>query len=171
MGYNPSQFKGLTHPVDSVSWDVCQIFLQHLNKIAPAGWRFTLPTEAQWEYACRAGTTSTFNTGNKQSKRNAVFGRRKTANVKYGKPNLWGIYDMHGSIEEWCSDWYQSRYSNKKVDPTGPPEGRYKVLRGGDWWSFDVKYCRSAVRYYNLPYAKFNDYGFRIIMEHTPVLD
>ena len=164
MSCNPSHFSGLKHPVESVSWYDCVQFINALNKVVPLGYLFALPTEAQWEYACRAGTESDFGTGKKLSKKAAIFERARTADVRKGQSNQWGLYDMHGNVLEWCSDWYQSKYSKIEFDPTGPKEGEYKVLRGGDWGCM-AEHCRSSARHRNPPDVAWDNYGFRIVME------
>jgi formylglycine-generating enzyme required for sulfatase activity len=137
-GSNPSYHKGPKLPVESVSWDDCQSFLAKLQEKVP-GQKFALPTEAQWEYACRAGSTGDYCFGD----RDAGLGEygwyssnsgNQTHPVGGKKPNAWGLYDMHGNVWEWCSDAYGAYSSEAVSDPTGASSGnRNRVLRGGDW--------------------------------------
>ena len=133
-----------------------------------------MPTEAQWEYACRAGTTTRYNLGDELKEGDASdfspYGDKVLPNVGLGRPNLWGIYDMHGLIEEWCSDWYRKKYLLSKKDPTGPkdPPAKYpfKVLRGGHSLSSPAS-CRSCARNSNGPATDWSRFGFRFIMART----
>ncbi len=114
MGNNPSQFQGLTNPVDNVSWNDCQKFLKTLNGKVGGG-SFSLPTEAQWEYACRAGSTTRYCFGDKESQLGDYAwyednNGNKTHPVGQKKPNAWGLYDMHGNVWEWCADWFDDEY-------------------------------------------------------------
>lgn len=170
MGENPSAFKGGKHPVDSVSWDACQVFLKKLRE--KTGRRFTLPTEAQWEYACRAGTTTRWNFGDdeKQAGDSAwleVNSEGKTHPVGQKKPNAWGFYDLHGNVWEWCSDWYARPYPNHQVtDPhyPGPQPETSPVLRGGGWGEHPLN-ARSAYRNCNGASNGHNGTGFRCVLE------
>jgi len=162
MGSNPSYFKGDRNPVDSVSWYDCDEFL------SKAGGGLCLPTEAQWEYACRAGTTTPFSFGDDSDDlgRYAWYGRNsegKTHPVGGKLPNAWGLYDMHGNVWEWCSDWFHKDYYRQSPpdDPQGSSSGRMRVLRGGFW--VDVPgYCRSDYRYYSAPAYALDYNGFRV---------
>ena len=153
MGANPSAFKGPKNPVEQVSWDDCQKFLNKLNvKSSAAEGVFRLPTEAQWEYACRAGSKTGYCFGDRESALGgyAWYGansRNSTHPVGKKKPNSWGLYDMHGNVYEWCEDWYECDYFRKSPtdDPTGPTTGSYRVFRGGNWANAGVD-CRSAHR-------------------------
>ena len=153
MGSNPSEFKGPKNPVEEVSWDDCQQYLDKLNKRQgnPAS-KFVLPTEAQWEYACRAGSKTRYCFGDdeKQLGEYAWYGANsgdKTHPVGEKKPNAWGLYDMHGNVWEWCQDWYDGGYYAKSPtdDPTGPATGSDRVDRGGSWFN-PAWGCRSAGR-------------------------
>jgi formylglycine-generating enzyme required for sulfatase activity len=176
MGSNPSYFKGGKLPVESVSWKDCQEYIQKLNglDIAPSGYRFSLPTEAQWEYACRAGTTTPFRFGDTLNgdqancDGNYPYGTeiagtylKKTSVAGAYPANVWGLYDMHGNVYEWCLDWYGDYPSGNLTDPTGAVEGSYRVLRGGYWGSF-AGICRSAYRINDVP--SFGSYciGLRV---------
>ena len=128
---------------------------------------YRLPTEAEWEYACRAGTNSSFNTGDIITSNNANFDAclyEKTINVGSFAPNSWGIYDMHGNVEEWCWDWYGNYSSQEQNDPTGAAFGDGRVLRGGSW-SDEGQCIRSAYRYYGAPSNHDYDSGFRIVRQ------
>ena len=166
MGNNPSNFKGPKNPVEAVSWDDCQKFLEKLNKKVSGG-KFRLPTEAQWEYACRAGSATRYCFGDAESRlgefawyaQNSNF---KTHPVGEKKPNAWGLYDMHGNVWEWCADWYGSGYGNSLVeDPTGPASGSGRALRGGSWRD-DTADCRSAARGHYAPGRGFHLLGLRV---------
>ncbi|MDD3281694.1 MAG: formylglycine-generating enzyme family protein, partial [Bacteroidales bacterium] len=134
-----------------------------------------LPTEAEWEYACRAGTTTAFNTGICLNTTQANYDgnkpmegcskgvyRGKTMPVGSFAPNAWGLCDMHGNVYEWCSDWYGTYPSDAQTNPKGPASGAYRVLRGGSWGS-DARYCRSAYRYYDSPFNTYYAFGFRVV--------
>jgi formylglycine-generating enzyme required for sulfatase activity len=171
MGSNPACFKGATRPVERVSWEDATEFCRRLSQ--KTGKKVTLPTEAQWEYACRAGSTTRFCFGDdaKQLAAYARYGQgveEGTAPVGMGKPNAWGLYDMHGNVWEWCSDWYAKSYANLPlVDPTGLNSGQTRVLRGGCWYlSFTPAYCRSACRYDISPGGSGGNLcGFRVIVD------
>ena len=186
MGTNPSNFKGADLPVEMVNWDEAKEFCAKLTaseKAAgrlPEGYEYTLPTEAQWEYACRAGTTTAFNNDLNIPKESQVkdnpcpnlnkvgwYGYnsdQKTHPVGQKQPNGWGIYDMHGNVWEWCLDWYGAYPTESVTDPTGPEKGSYRVLRGGGWDSNGAYYCRSAHRYYYYPDYNWRSYGFRVAL-------
>ena len=136
-------------PVEKVSWADAQIFLTRLNTQQsaniPAGWAYVLPTESQWEYACRAGTTTMYSWEddiNATRANYSVSGLSQTRDVGYYAANPWGFFDMHGNVWEWTADWYQAAYptGNPVVDPTGPASGSYRVLRGGSWY-YDGPTC------------------------------
>ena len=147
-------------PVEKVSWADAQIFLTRLNSqlsaTIPTGWAFTLPTESQWEYVCRSGTTSAYEVGSAITSFDANYDNNvnngQTTDVGTYPPNTWGFYDMHGNVFEWCADQYQSTYptGNPVVDPTGPTSNpTVRVLRGGSWGNVG-KDLRSASRNFNL---------------------
>jgi formylglycine-generating enzyme required for sulfatase activity len=169
MGSNPSHFKGPKNPVEQVSWDDCQKFLGTLNATVRGGaCKFQLPTEAQWEYACRAGSETRYCFGDDESQLGeyAWYDRNsggKTHPVGEKKPNAWGLCDMHGNAFEWCSDWWQDRHYDESPvdDPTGAATGGGHVCRGGGWNS-TARYCRSASRDGEPPgYAGFS-LGLRV---------
>jgi len=168
MGSNPSYFKGEDLPVERVSWeDICgnesetEGFLGELNQLKPTGGGFHLPTEAQWEYACRAGTTGPY-AGNLDEMgwyRGNSDG--KTHPVGQKKANAWGLHDMHGNVWEWCADWYAPYDLNVVTDPTGPANGSKRVFRGGGCLDYATD-LRCASRYDYWPDTIYNALGFRL---------
>ncbi|MDO4571394.1 MAG: SUMF1/EgtB/PvdO family nonheme iron enzyme, partial [Planctomycetia bacterium] len=175
MGNNPSYFKGANLPVECVSWNDCVKFCEKISKLS--GLKIQLPTEAQWEYACRAGTTTAYSFGNScngkeancdgnypygTSQKGSYLG--KTTEVRSYPANAWGLYDMHGNVWEWCSDWWGYGYYAKSPtsDPKGPDSGSHRVNRGGSWIN-DVEDCRSARRSYYDPPRSHNGVGFRLL--------
>lgn len=178
MGKNPSKFVGANNPVEQVSYNDAKDFCDKLNlkylKILPQGYKFDLPTEAQWEYACRAGTSTSLNLGENITSEESCKNLdklgwyngnsdKKTHPVGLKKPNAWGIYDMHGNVWEWCRDWYDE-YPEKDIqDPTGANSGSLRVDRGGGWLNFALG-CRSANRSFNNPSGRSNDLGFRVAL-------
>ncbi|NQU75912.1 MAG: formylglycine-generating enzyme family protein, partial [Planctomycetes bacterium] len=178
-GRNPSLFSGPRRPVEGVWWSDAADFCKRVSNMT--GHTVRLPTEAQWEYACRAGTTSRFSFGDSYNDlpRYAMYGEvakstaeslgaapAGTADVGSGKPNSWGLYDMHGNVFEWCGDWYRDSYSKlADIDPQGAPSGAYRVLRGGSW-SSPPWHCRSAYRHRFTADGRFNHLiGFRVVAE------
>ena len=167
MSNNPSFFKGPKNPVEQVSWDDCQAFLVKLNAKANAqGGKFILPTEAQWEYACRAGSTGKFCFGDdeKQLGEYAWYGENsggKKHAVGGKKPNTFGLHDMHGNVWEWCQDWYGAYGAEAVDDPSGPTTGWCRVSRGGSWRN-DGGGCQSAYRYGREPGVRDYDLGLRV---------
>ncbi len=171
MNTNPSDFKsaGRDAPVEEVSWDDAMAFCQKLTereRIAgrlPEDYVFTLPTEAQWEYACRAGTTGAYATDPAETSWYDRNSGGTTHLVGAKLPNAWGLYDMTGNVYQWCADWYANRYPGGEVtDPTGPDSGSVHVLRGGGWY-YDRSYCRSAYRDFD-PGYRANFIGFRVAL-------
>lgn len=188
MGENPSRWKGATNPVEQMRWSDAARYCNARSKsegLEPCydlqtwgcnfqanGYR--LPTEAEWEYACRAGTTTAYFFSNDPSKlaNYAWFEKNsggKPQPVGQKPPNPWGLYDMHGNVWQWCNDFYQVDYyqQSPKEDPTGPKAGDTKVVRGGAW-KFSAETCRSAYRYNENPgYADvcfgYDIYGFRCV--------
>ena len=172
-GTNPSSFKGSNLPVEQVSWDDCQAFIQALNR--KTGKRYRLPTEAEWEYACRAGTITPFSTGGNLTTEQANYDgnnpynnnrkgqyREKTVAVDSFEPNGWGLYNMHGNIWEWCSDWYGAYGSGRVENPAGPTTGSSRVVRGGSWLN-PAGSCRSADRGGLHPGNRGCSVGFRLV--------
>lgn len=160
-------------PVERVSWDDAVAFCEKLSALPAereAKRRYRLPTEAQWEYACRAGGEGIWCFGDelKTLTDYAWFGGkgslRATQPVGRKKPNAWGLYDMHGNVWEWCSDWYQEELSeHPATDPQGPREGETRVIRGGCYQSLPA-YTRCATRFHDPPQVKDEDLGFRVLM-------
>ena len=167
MHYNPAYFRGANRPVECISYDDIQSFLSRLNAQAVnRGYRYRLPTEAEWEYAARAGTQTAFSFGEDASllDKYAVQNRDSTAPVGSKLPNPWGLYDMHGNVFEWASDWYGRDYyrSSPTDDPQGPASGSYRVLRGHNWYASGW-FLRSAERHYTGK-SLSDQYGFRLVM-------
>jgi len=167
MGDNPSHFKGPKNPVETICWNDCQKFVEKLNAKVRGG-KFSLPTEAQWEYACRAGSTTRYCFGDEESGLGeyAWYGENaggKTHPVGEKKPNAWGLYDMHGNVWEWCQDWCNSGYyaNSPTDDPMGPSGGAYRVVRGGTW-DGPARNCRSAGRGSFVPGYRHDYLGFRV---------
>ena len=209
MGTNPSNFRGSNNPVEQVSWFDA---VEYCNKRSQREWLipaytitdrtpatgypitaatvtwnrdangYRLPTEAEWEYACRAGTTTAFNTGNNITTSQANYDgnypynnnakgeyRQRTMPVGSFEANPWGLYDMHGNVSEWCWDWYDSYPSEAQTDPTGAAashdfDGSYRVLRGGSWGYYGHD-LRSAYRSYDYPYGRYDGVGFRLLRQ------
>jgi formylglycine-generating enzyme required for sulfatase activity len=165
MGGNPSEFKGPKYPVETVSWNDCQDFLRKLNEKLP-GQGFRLPTEAEWEYACRAGSTTAYAFGDGEANLGeyawyAANSANNTHPVGEKKANAWDLLDMHGNVWEWCADWYGPYGAGDQKDPVGPPDGQDRVLRGGSWLDSPM-FCRSANRHLFAPGSRFSCLGFRV---------
>jgi formylglycine-generating enzyme required for sulfatase activity len=161
MGSNPSTFKGKDLPVETVSWDDAQAFIAKLNAKGD-GYRYRLPTEAEWEYAARAGTTGPYAGDLYAMAWYYPNSGRTTHPVGTKAPNAWGLYDMHGNVWEWTQDWYGGYSSSAVTDPVGPSSGSYRVHRGGSW-IYDSQYCRSAFRYLNSPVYRIYELGLRLL--------
>jgi formylglycine-generating enzyme required for sulfatase activity len=171
MGSSPSKFSncGEDCPVEQVSWDDVQTFISKLNR-KKGGNRYRLPTEAEWEYAARAGSTARFCYGDDEGRLSEYAwysgnSGGKTHPVAQKQPNAWGLYDMHGNVYEWCQDWYDKNYPSGNVtDPTGPSSGSLRVLCGGSWSSL-AEFCRSAIRYGKFSVTRNLYLGFRLVRE------
>jgi formylglycine-generating enzyme required for sulfatase activity len=182
MGGHPSQFKAAANPVERVSWDDVESFLVKLNaagtRLVPAAkagrvaraMRYALPTEAQWEYACRAGTTTAFYFGDDVGQLGEYAWHRgnsgrRTHPVGRKRPNAWGLYDMHGNVWEWCADWFGEKYyaTSPVEDPPGSTSGLNRVHRGGSWYG-SARYCRSVLRHRNAPDYRSDSVGFRLAL-------
>ena len=170
MGNNPSSFKGdAMLPVENVSWEDVQEFLRRLNA-REGGPKYRLPTEAEWEYAARAGTTTAYSFGDSERQLGgyAWCGEgTETHPVGQKKPNAWGLYDMHGNVWEWVQDWYGPYKAGAAVDPAGPSSGSNRVYRGGSWFGSTWD-CRSANRVSEVPSGRgYSDavLGFRLLRE------
>ncbi|MDC0300285.1 formylglycine-generating enzyme family protein [Verrucomicrobia bacterium] len=176
MGNNPSRFKGDDLPVEQVSWNDAVAFCEKLNEVArdtlPDGYHYTLPTEAQWEYACRAGTTTRFYYGDDDNQLGNYAwyydnSSLKTHPVAEKLPNGWGLYDIHGNVWEWCLDWYGDYQGGSITDPQGPQSGPDRVNRGGCWRD-GARYCRSVFRYGYWPGNTNYALGFRVALSSVP---
>jgi formylglycine-generating enzyme required for sulfatase activity len=191
---NRSAFRGDDLPVENVEWRLAKLFCTRLSARSEekaAGRIYRLPTEAEWEYACRAGTTTPFHFGSSISSQQANFNGnypaggaekgpylRQTAKVGSYQPNAFGLFDMHGNVAEWCADWYDPDYyeNSPEEDPLGPPFGVvatkfnnfdqnfFVVVRGGCWVD-DGRACRSAYRYRAMPNTQYRLIGFRVACE------
>ena len=186
MGSHPSLFKKVDgqdtsrFPVENVTYEESVKFCQKLSALAAekeASRRYRLPTEAEWEYACRAGSSTAFTHGSKLSSMQANFNgwhpyggaergpylERPTTVGSY-KPNAFGLYDMHGNVYEWVADWHDEKYYAESPlrDPRGPPTGKYRCLRGGSFRNV-ASYLRSGDRYPDLPNRRHEDHGLRIV--------
>jgi formylglycine-generating enzyme required for sulfatase activity len=170
-GAHLSNLEGARNPVEWVSWDDSQEFLRKVNALGKERGQFRLPTEAEWEWACRAGTRTRFCFGDEEN-RLAEYGwcsanSGRTAHpVGMKKPNAWGLHDMHGNVWEWCWDWHSDTYYTKspKYDPPGPVTGAGQEVRGGSW-NDDAECCRSSYRSCSyLPGGRILNFGFRVVM-------
>jgi formylglycine-generating enzyme required for sulfatase activity len=169
MGKNPSEFKGAENPVERVSWTDAVEFCRKLSSLPEekaAGHVYRLPTEAEWEYACRAGTQTAYSFGDSASELGdyAWFGTSTTHTHPVGskKPNGWGLYDMHGNVMEWSQDRHGKYPSGSTTDPTGAASGSSRVVRGG-CWCLNSDYCRSAYRDRGTPDFRSDYLGFRVL--------
>jgi formylglycine-generating enzyme required for sulfatase activity len=168
MRSNPSQSKGAKKPVEMVSWDNCQLFLRELQAKVP-GQRFRLPTEAEWEYACCAGSTTRYCYGDDDVRLGLHAWYKSNSDstthpVGEKKSNAWGLYDMLGNVREWCQDWCGDYPNGEVASPTGPTGGTVRVSRGGSW-NVGPDNCRSAVRFRNTPDFRHNYIGFRLCLD------
>ncbi len=186
MDRNPSRFRRIwgqdtsRFPVEMVSWEDAVEFCRRLSELGEersAGRVYRLPTEAEWEYACRAGTTTPFHFGSAMDSREAncvdstAFGEtqtrlplKRTTTVGSYNPNGFGLYDMHGNVGEWCADWSGGYGANgPREDPQGPRTGCYRVIRGGGWLNIPLQ-CRSAFRGATLPVTRRSFLGFRVVL-------
>jgi len=181
MGSNPSSFVqgGADLPVEGVSWQDCQVFIKELNDLREGTYR--LPTEAEWEYACRAGNTTALANGDLVSLSweldpnldelgwycgNYGLGPQPVAQKR---PNDWGLYDMHGNVWEWVQDWYGPYPETSQTDPSGPPFGPGRVARGGSWFNSAMN-CRSAARFHMPPQSRkrLETKGLRLVIAVQP---
>ena len=173
MGANPSRFQGAERPVETVDWDQVQQFIGQLNAALP-GLDAGLPTEAQWEHACRAGTRTPFWFGDQITPEQVNYDgnhpypggakgqyREQTVEVKALPCNAWGLYQMHGNVLEWSRDWYGDYPADAVDDPAGPEAGRRRVARGGSWFNH-ARNCRSAQRNHWEPANRNDGLGFRL---------
>lgn len=178
MGDNPSHFKGESLPVEQASWDDVQTFIKRFNALN-ADLQIRLPTEAEWEYACRAGTQTAFSWGGDISLAQANYrgtwddwekwgegAKQATTPVKSYPANAWGLHDMYGNVWEWCQDWYGGYPTGLQLDPSGADTGGLRVLRGGSWFDFGRLY-RSAYRGRGTPDVRYYYVGFRFALGHV----
>ncbi|MEL7263620.1 MAG: formylglycine-generating enzyme family protein [Planctomycetota bacterium] len=179
MGNNPSEFKGEKRPVEMVSHTDALEYCDRLNTRIPS-LNLRLPTEGEWEYACRSGTDTAFSFGNTISSDQVNFNgnfpmegmpkseyRRTTIDCKSMLPNAWGLYQMHGNVSEWCQDWYGDYDPKGVMDPTGPSSGSVRVVRGGGWVS-GAGSARSAYRGVGPPSGRGGGVGFRCLSSVNP---
>ena len=167
MGTNRSNFKGDDLPAEKLSWKEALLFCRKLSELE--GRTYRLPTEAEWEYACRGGSSGPYADSSNNPDQIAWYSNNSGNNthpVGQMKPNAWGIYDMHGNVSEWCQDYYIPEYPDEEaVDQPGPGEGKYRVIRGGAWDSFPVG-CRSSARSSAPASYQFKQTGFRVVLEN-----
>jgi len=178
MGKNPSHFPGeLSRPVEKVSYFDAVAYCSAVAKRErdarrlPPGYAYRLPTEAEWEYACRAGTTNLFSFGDSTTEADQYVwtmenSEATTHPVGQKRPNPWGLYDMHGNVWEWCSDWFAIYPAVELKDPSGPKDGKYKVFRGGSW-NHAIQFARSKDRFMMAPSNGIYFVGFRIALSQT----
>ena len=183
MGVNPSYFVDERKPVERVEWSDAAAYCERLTAVESAagrlaaGYAYQFPTEAEWEYACRSGTTTPFAFGESLSSQQANFNGNwpyqttqlgpflnSTTAVESYAPNPWGLYDMHGNAWEWCADWYAPYAGGSVTDPTGPAKGDYRIIRGGCWFDGGW-FCRSAYRFSFGPGRWFGSIGFRVVLK------
>jgi formylglycine-generating enzyme required for sulfatase activity len=171
MDRDPSKFKGdPNRPVEEVNWSDAVEFCQRLSaspKEKATGAVYRLPTEADWEFACRAGTPTRYSFGDAPTalSQHAWWkdnSQGQTQPVGRLRPNAWGLFDMHGNVWEWCEDWYGPYQAGTVSDPGGADTGSYRVLRGGGWYD-DGRYCRSAFRLRYVPGYRNLGRGFRVV--------
>jgi len=171
-GHNPSRFKGDGHPVETVSWQDCVEFCRRLSR--QVGLSFGLPTEAEWEHACRAGTATPYhfrdmvsagqaNCCADQEESKEGGSRGQTTPVESFLPNALGLFDTHGNVWEWCQDWYGPYSEGSVTEPMGPAGGEARVLRGGSWAS-GPRQCRSACRHHLGPHERSDGVGCRVCL-------
>lgn len=170
MRCNPSHFKGGRLPVETVSWDEAMAFCAELTaqerrENLPEGYVYTLPTEAQWEFACRATTNGPF-AGSEQLSTMGWYRDNsggQTHPIGQKLANDWGLFDMHGNVWEWCADWFGDYPGGRVTDPTGPVSGSGRVCRGGGWASVEAS-CRSAFRDWFEEGGRGSGLGFRVAL-------
>ncbi|GHV57989.1 hypothetical protein FACS189460_5330 [Deltaproteobacteria bacterium] len=174
MGSNPSFFKGRNNPVEQVSWEDAQEFIKRLNQMEGTN-KYRLPTEAEWEYAARAGTQTRYYFGDSEKNLGEYAWYDDNSNdethpVGQKKPNAWGLYDMAGNVWEWVEDWYDSDYYSRSpgLDPPGPERGLSRVQRGGGWINFTTL-CQSALRDDYNPGNRYLTLGFRLALSDSSV--
>ena len=167
MGLPPAMPPRASHPAMEVSWEDAQRFLAGLSQVLARG-SVRLPTEAEWEYACRAGSSGRYAGGDSEADLDrvgwyAANSGGATHPVGEKAPNAWGLHDMHGNVFEWCQDWDGSYAPGEQTDPPGPPSGDKRILRGG-CFTCPPPYCRSANRYSASPDRRSSNFGFRVVL-------
>ena len=183
MGNNPSRYKGADQPIETVSWNDTRQFCRKLSEMESER-TYRLPTEAEWEYSCRAGSTTEYYWGDEFDNRYAWteeswrkrllprwlpgFARRFYPPMSHPRtvgslrPNAWGLYDMSGNVAEWCADWVGDYSTGPRTNPTGAPSGVSRVIRGGSW-TRPSQFCRSACVIVNTPGSRNSHLGFRVV--------
>ena len=179
IGKNPSHFTGDSNrPVEKVTFADANHYCSAVTlreRAAgrlPAGYAYRLPTEAEWEYACRAGSTNLFNFGNSSTNASSYAWTAENSDaathpVGSKSPNAWGLYDTHGNVWEWCSDWFEPYPAAPLTDPVGPAASKYKLFKGGGW-NQDADYARASSRFMMSPSSGIHFVGFRLAL--GPVL-
>jgi formylglycine-generating enzyme required for sulfatase activity len=173
MTNNPSYFKGDLRPVEQVNWDEAMLFCERLTKLhsheglIPNGFRWRLPTEAEWEYGCRSGGRQAYSNDIGVAGWSLENSSMQSHPINIKVPNKWGVHDMHGNVWEWCMDWYQEYPKQDTVDPICKRVSLGRVLRGGGWL-LEEKYCRSAARRYSAPNLSYSYVGFRPVLVFEP---
>jgi formylglycine-generating enzyme required for sulfatase activity len=169
MPYNPSKFRGADLPVEQVSWEDAREFAHKLTEFhhkmghISAGWRWDLPTEAQWEYACRVRKSGDFYGPIESVAWYQLNSQKRTHPVGARQPNAWGLQDMHGNVGKWCLDWYRQYPFEAVTHPVGPAFGTFRVYRGGGW-SDSARCCRSAYRGRSVPDFRSSNIGFSLVL-------
>ncbi len=177
VGRNPSHFTGDSNrPVEKITFfeatAYCSAITQRERAAGrlPPDYEYRLPSEAEWEYACRAGTTNLFSFGDDVKTADQVAWTAENSDatthpVGQKQPNPWGLHDMHGNVWEWCQDWFEAYPAAPLTDPTGPATSKFKLFRGGGW-NQDIEYARSANRFMMSPSNGIHFVGFRIALGH-----
>ncbi len=163
VGSHPSKFQGENLPVDNVSWDDIQVFFDRLNARDQTH-KYRLPTEAEWEYVCKAGKPENHPPDLAKVAWYKENSEKGTHAVGQKQPNAWGVYDMYGNVSEWVQDWYGFNYygNSPAEDPKGPTEGSYRIYRGGCWFDASAD-CRASYRRFDFPISRFYNVGFRVV--------
>jgi formylglycine-generating enzyme required for sulfatase activity len=177
MGKNPSNFPDPARPVEKISFNDAQAYCAVVTKTErdagrlPGNWEYRLPTEGEWEYACRAGSTNLYSFGNDPASAAQYAWTTENAEatthpVGQKQPNAWGLYDMHGNVWEWCSDWFEPYPARAETDPVGPAESKYKVFRGGGW-NNEINMARCSNRFMMGAGTGIHFVGLRIVLAQT----
>jgi formylglycine-generating enzyme required for sulfatase activity len=177
-GKNPSHFKSPNAPVEKVNHSDAMAYCAALTRRErdaghlPFGYEYRLPTEAEWEYACRAGTTNQFSFGDSLAEADKYAwtwenSGESTHAIGLKEPNPWGLHDMHGNVWEWCLDWFEQYPKSDLTDPVGPADGKFKVFRGGGW-NNEILFARSGNRFMMAPASGIYFVGFRVALSRKP---